>query len=398
MKNKLSILLVLTGLIISPAVAQDLSSDLGPSGISEGSNVDITLINQDPATAQPGEYVDLKFKISNQGQSPAEDTSVELVESFPFSLDPDVSGNRELGDMRGAAIGDDSYIVEYRVRVDENAVESENEISLKYTTGDDDFSVTRDFDISVDDVGTDFELSAGKVSASSIPVNLDNIGDKSAESVHVVLPDQSGINKEGVETQVVGSMDSGENKEVDFAVSNISVGSSYRFEIHYTDGNGVRRELVRNIDIGTIPVNPVQVTVQSANPSETTFAVSNTGGEQISSVITQLQDENVNVSGSRTQVLGNLNSGDYTLATFDLESSEISTVDMEVSYTDSSDIRRNSVESITLPDSTSGGTTSTVSSDEEDGNSSMTYILIGLGGLVLVGVYALYRRRKGKKQ
>jgi hypothetical protein len=282
--------------------------------------------------------------------------------------------------------------------VDENAVESENEISLKYTTGDDDFSVTRDFDISVDDVGTDFELSAGKVSASSIPVNLDNIGDKSAESVHVVLPDQSGINKEGVETQVVGSMDSGENKEVDFAVSNISVGSSYRFEIHYTDGNGVRRELVRNIEIGTIPVNPVQVTVQSATPSETTFAVSNTGGEQISSVITQLQDENVNVSGSRTQVLGNLNSGDYTLATFDLESSEISTVDMEVSYTDSSDIRRNSVESITLPDSTSGGTTSTVSSDEEDGNSSMTYILIGLGGLVLVGVYALYRRRKGKKQ
>ncbi|EHK00850.1 hypothetical protein HRED_10826 [Candidatus Haloredivivus sp. G17] len=143
-------------------------------------------------------------------------------------------------------------------------------------------------------------------------------------------------------------MDSGENKEVDFAVSNISVGSSYRFEIHYTDGNGVRRELVRNIEIGTIPVNPVQVTVQSATPSETTFAVSNTGGEQISSVITQLQDENVNVSGSRTQVLGNLNSGDYTLATFDLESSEISTVDMEVSYTDSSDIRRNSVESINI--------------------------------------------------
>ena len=71
---------------------------------------------------------------------------------------------------------------------------------------------------------------------------------------------------------------------------------------------------------------------------------------------------------------------------------------MEVNYTDSSGLRRNSVESITLPDSTLGGTTSTVSGDEEDGNSSMTYILIGLGGLVLVGVYALYRRRKGKKQ
>ena len=334
MKYKIGFLLALAGLMLSTAAAQELSSDLGPYGISEGSSVDITLINQDPATAQPGEYVDLKFKISNRGLEAAEDTSIELVESYPFSLDPNVSASRELGNLRGAAVGDDAYIVEYRVRVDENAVESENEISLKYTTGDEDFSVTRDFDISVDDVGTDFELSAGKVSASSIPVNLDNIGDKPAESVHVVLPDQSGIVKEGLETKVVGPLDSGENKVVDFAVSNISLGDSYRFEIHYTDGNGVRRELVRNIEIGTFPVVPVQVTVQTATASDTTFAVSNTGSEQISSVTTQIEGD-INISGSKTQVLGNLNSGDYTLATFDLTSTETDTVDVGISYKDS---------------------------------------------------------------
>ena len=398
MKNKLSTLLILTGIMLSPVAAQELSNDLGSSGISEGSNVDITLINQDPATAQPGEYVDLKFKVSNQGEDVAESTSVELMESFPFSLDPDVSSVRELGDMRGAAVGDDSYIVEYRVRVDENAVESENEISLEYTTGNEGFSVIRDFDISVDDVGTDFELSTGKVSPSSIPVNLDNIGDKPAESVHVVLPDQSGIVKEGVETKVVGSLDSGENKVVDFAVSNISTGKSYRFEVHYTDGNGVRRELVRNIQIGTFPVSPVQVTVQTATPTDTTFAVSNTGSEQISSVITQVKNNEINVSGSKTQVLGNLNSGDYTLATFDLTSSDISNADIGVSYTDSSGIRRTSQQTISLPDSSSGEVSSTAPGDEEQGGSSLTYIIMGLGGLLLVVVYALYRRRKGKKQ
>jgi LPXTG-motif cell wall-anchored protein len=36
--------------------------------------------------------------------------------------------------------------------------------------------------------------------------------------------------------------------------------------------------------------------------------------------------------------------------------------------------------------------------DEGSGNSSMTYILIGVGGLLLVVIYAVYRRRKGKKQ
>jgi hypothetical protein len=397
MKSKITGLLVLTCLILSPAAAQELSSNLGPSGISDGSNVDISLINQDPATAQPGEYVDLKFKISNQGLKSAEDTTVELVESYPFSLDPDVSASRELGDLRGAAIGDDAYIVEYRVRVDENAVETENEISLKYTTGDDGFSVTRDFDISVDDVGTDFELSAGKVSASSIPVNLDNIGDKSADSVHVILPDQSGIVKEGLRTKVLGGIESGENKVVDFAVSNISKGESYRFEIHYTDGNGVRRELVRNIEIGTLPVNPVEVTVQTAGSSETTFAVVNTGSKQISSVITHIQDD-VNVSGSRTQVLGNLDSGDYTLATFDFTGAEISETEIKVSYTDSSGIRRSSAQSVKIPDPSDSEAVSPASSNDENGNSSMTYIIIGAGGLLIVLVYAVYRRRKGKKQ
>jgi len=397
MRYKIGFLLVLTGLILSPAAAQELSSDLGPSGISDGSNVDITLINQDPATAQPGEYVDLKFKISNQGLESAEDTSIELVESYPFSLDPDVSASRELGDLRAAAIGDDAYIVEYRVRVDENAVESENEVTVQYSTGRGDFTVNRDFDISVDDVGTDFELSAGKVSASSIPVNLDNIGDKPAESVHVVLPDQSGIVKEGLETRVVGPLGSGENKVVDFAVSNISVGDSYRFEIHYTDGNGVRRELVRNIEIGTFPVDPVQVTVQTATLSDTTFAVSNTGSEQISSVTTQIQGD-INISGSKTQVLGNLNSGDYTLATFDLTSAETDALDVGISYTDSSGIRRTDTQRIQLPHPSTGDSGSTGSMDEESGNSSMTYILIGLGGLLLVVIYAVYRRRKGKKQ
>ncbi len=397
MKYKIGFLMIFTGLILSPVAAQELSSDFGPSGISDGSNVDITLINQDPATAQPGEYVDLKFKVSNQGAASAEDTIVELTESYPFSLDPDVSAARNLGDMRAAAVGDDAYIVEYRVRVDENAVESENEISLKYTTGDEDFSVTRDLDISVDDVGTDFELSAGKLSASSIPVNLDNIGDKSAESVHVVLPDQAGIVKEGLETKVVGGLDAGENQVVDFAVSNISTGDSYRFEIHYTDGNGVRRELVRNIEVGTFPVDPVQVTVQTATPSDTTFAVSNTGSEQISSVTTQIQGD-FNVSGSKTQVLGNLNSGDYTLATFDLTSAETESLDVEVSYTDSSGIRRTDTQEIQLPDPSTTGTSSAGSMDEESGNSSMTYILIGLGGLLLVVIYAVYRRRQGKKE
>ena len=401
MKAKALVLTIFAALMVSTVASQGLEQDLGPSGIRDGSNVNIDLVNQDPLTAQPGEYVDLKFKISNTGLDEAEDTNIELVESFPFSLDPDVPAEKKLGDVRGASVGDDSYIVEYRVRVDENAVESENEIEMRYSTGRDGFSVTEDFKISVDDVGTDFELSTGKVSKSSIPVNLDNIGEKSAESVHVILPDQEGVVKEGLSTKVVGALSSGENTVEEFAVSNVSVGDDIRFEIHYTDGNGVRRELVRNIQIGTIPVTPVQVTVQTAGATETTFGVVNTGSTQLSSVIAELDTESVNVTGSNTQVLGNLNSGDYTLATFDFTGAEASMTDMTVSYTDSSGIRRTTTQTVEIPEpgestgvSNAGGSNSSVSG----GNSSVTYILIGLGGLLLMVGYIVYRRRKGKKK
>ena len=399
MSRKLTVLALISALLVFTGAAQELETqNLGPSGITDGSNVDITLINQDPTTAQPGEYVDLKFKISNTGENPAEDTSIELIESFPFSLDPDVSSSRNLGDLRGAAIGDDSYIVEYRVRVNENAVEDENEISLRYTTGQDEFTVTRDFDVSVDDVGTDFELSAGKVSGSSIPVNLDNIGDQPAESVHIILPDQAGITKQGVTTKIVGAVNSGENKLVDFAVSNVSTGDSYRFEIHYTDGNGVRRELVRNIEINTLPVNPVDVTVQTATSSETTFAVVNTGSEQLSSIITSVTGEDINISGSNTQVLGNLNAGDYTLATFDFTSIESSDAQVEVQYTDGSGVRRTSTQAVDIPQPSDTESFTPETDDEDTGNSSGLYILIGLAGILVVVIYGLYRRYRGRKQ
>jgi hypothetical protein len=45
-KRKLTVLTVLAGLIVSPAVAQDLSTDFGPSEISDGSDLDVTLINR----------------------------------------------------------------------------------------------------------------------------------------------------------------------------------------------------------------------------------------------------------------------------------------------------------------------------------------------------------------
>ena len=56
MSRKLTVLALISALLAFTGAAQELETqNLGPSGSTEGSNVDITLINQDPTTATPGE-------------------------------------------------------------------------------------------------------------------------------------------------------------------------------------------------------------------------------------------------------------------------------------------------------------------------------------------------------
>lgn len=398
MKKSVLMAMVFAVLAFAPAAAQNIGSpqDTAPV-ITDGSNVNVTLVNQDPQVAQPGEYVDLTFKISNRGSQDAENTRVTLLQSFPFSLDPDVSATRNLGDLRAGSVDDNSYLVEYRVRVNETAVESETPVKLRYSTETGDVSVTREFDVSVDDVGTDFELSTGKTSNTRIELNLDNTGDQPAQSVHLVLPDQDKLSKKGINTKVIGSSEPGSNTDIGFPVSEVEAQEKYRFEIHYTDQNGVRRELVRNIQISDIQVKPVDVTLQTLAGSEATFAIVNTGTSQISSVTTTARSEAARVTGSDTNVLGNLNAGDYTLATFNFNTTP-SKPRVQVKYTDDSGIRRSTSRTVEIsePAQTTESKPETTSQGSDDsGNSSLTYIGIGVAGLLSVVAYVLYRRRKG---
>ena len=50
-------------------------------------NPAVSLINQDPYPAVPGEYVKLLFQISGVSNPECASTSVELKPSYPFSLD-----------------------------------------------------------------------------------------------------------------------------------------------------------------------------------------------------------------------------------------------------------------------------------------------------------------------
>ncbi|MCK4589748.1 MAG: COG1361 S-layer family protein [Nanoarchaeota archaeon] len=93
-------------------------------------NIQVTLLSHEPDPVKPGEVVEVRFKVENSGQQTTNDIIFELQPKFPFSL---YSGEltRNLGQMKAKQTGADASIISYKLKVDETAVEGDNEIEAR---------------------------------------------------------------------------------------------------------------------------------------------------------------------------------------------------------------------------------------------------------------------------
>ena len=127
MRKALIIFVVLAALLASNVIAAQTTTR--PANIND---IAVTLINQEPDPAEPGKYVDVRFKFDNNGSGEARNVMVELLPQYPFSLDPGADAVRNIGTIQSMQRGDVGIIVKYRLRVDKNAVERENDLKIKY--------------------------------------------------------------------------------------------------------------------------------------------------------------------------------------------------------------------------------------------------------------------------
>jgi hypothetical protein len=92
----------------------------------------VTLINQEPDPAESGRFVDVRFKFDNNGSDEARNVEVEILPEYPFSLNPGRDSVSSIGTLQTRQEGDVGVIVKYRLRVDKDAVDGENELKIRY--------------------------------------------------------------------------------------------------------------------------------------------------------------------------------------------------------------------------------------------------------------------------
>ncbi len=142
------------------------------------------------------------------------------------------------------------------------------------------------------------------------------------------------------------------------------------------------------------PATNFEISFQSYSDGIVSLSVANIGINPAIAVSVNVPKQiSIELNGASTVFLGNLDSGDSTIADFNLTAkNDTSSLKIEVSYTDSNG-ERHTIEKTVSANIISGGfLRKTAQTDNSETN------LIIIAAIVVVIVFSVYRYRKGKKK
>jgi hypothetical protein len=211
------------------------------------------LINQDPVEAVPGETVKLLFQIEGTENPECGRINLEFVEEYPFTLD---SGYNKIETIQGGTYQRDFnsfWIIPYKVRVASDALDGDHKLSLKtWVNSDSQLAKINDFNITVEEVRTDFIVTLDSYSFATKKMSLGivNIGEKNAQAMTVKIPKQDTVSVEGGNVKILGDLDSNEDTTITFDA--IATSGKILVELEYNDEISERRQVVKEIEFSEL--------------------------------------------------------------------------------------------------------------------------------------------------
>ena len=161
----------------------------------KSSKIMASLASQDPDPVEPGKIVELSFKLDNQGTL-ANDVLFEIMPEYPFSLLPGEEAVKNVGTLGTSQNTDRTVFVKYKILVDQNAVDGNQEIKIRYKIGAfeswttiDDLTVkvqSHDAILSVDRITAMPEVTAPG-SKTRLSISLKNYASSLLKDVKVTL-------------------------------------------------------------------------------------------------------------------------------------------------------------------------------------------------------------------
>ncbi len=300
-------------------------------------SINATLVSQDPDPVEPGDTVDVRFRLENFGSATPSSVEVELLTKYPFSLEEPAV--KPVGSLDANQRGNDALVVRYTVIVDNNVPEGEYELFLRYRVGNGEWTRAGPFLIDVQSaekiltitgVSTEEPLRAGSV--TNLNVEVTNYGGSTLQDIRVNL-NLEGIPfapVEGSNEQVISRLGAGEVAVAPFKIIADPTADAAYYKtgvtIDFLDDSG--NKYTSNSTIGLLVYNPPQfnvalessaITTPSSN-GEIVLSISNIGVGEIKFLTVSLKDsEEYRVISTPNVYVGNLEADDFETAQFTIK-------------------------------------------------------------------------------
>jgi hypothetical protein len=402
------------------------------TGLVQGSSVQVSLSNQNPDAARPGEPVELTFTVQNVGNNNLRAISVAVVPTnnavslYPFSQLTGEPLVQNIPYLNARQDPSDASVLKFDLMADANAADGTYNVDVltTATTDDDNANVIRSentFQITVR--GKEY-AQVVTVSKSSIdigkpePLNfiITNTGNSPLQNMvfswkdpqNVVLPVLSD------NTKYIKYLGANQSVEVDyFVMADVNANPGLypiAINLSYENYNSQAQSILTTAGLFVGGPTDFDVSYSESVQGQVSIAVANVGSSMANAVKVSIpKQQGYIIGGSPSIIIGNLQKGDYTIASFNVSSASDfgnnTSVDgntsnplkVQIDYTDPQGERLTENKEVTIPSGNVGAFTPRQRPATTSNNNNLIYGIIVVI-IIIAGIY-LYRKRKqgGKK-
>ena len=321
-----SVLMVLSFVFFAPVAY---------AGLDDDTAISISLVNQDPDPAIAGNIVDMRLSVINTGGNAANNLIIEVVPEYPFELVSGESALQNIGTITGyqGYYDENMKIVKYRLMVDPSAQTGSFNVKVKYYEEGSYFVTEKNIALEVMNKEVAEIIHIDKTllvpgNQSSVKFTISNVGNAPLNDLifswenedKIILPVGSD------NTRYIKYIDVGGSADVEYQViadTNAVLGL-YQLNLYltyeeYANGSSKTISTIAGVYVGG--ETDFDVAFSESSLGQTSFSVANIGSNPANSVFVIIPEQKGwIVSGSSSVIIGNLNKGDYTVASFGLKS------------------------------------------------------------------------------
>ncbi len=325
-KMMFPVLIMLLLMTYMPAVNADLA----------GSTIlSVSLANYDPNPAIAGDTVEVRIGIQNVGGMDTNNLMMEIVPSYPFELVPGENAVQDVGIVQSYQADStvNTKIVTYKMQINKDAPAGSYELKLKYYEQGSSASTEKSLYLDIKSRESAEVIHIDKTAIvpgkqSSLEFTINNVGNSPLRDLtfnwendgNIILPVGSD------NTKYIKYIDVGNSTNLNYQViadTNAQPGL-YKLNLYLTYEDSLSNQTKKISTVAGVYVGggtDFDVAFSENTNGQTSFSVANIGSNPAYSVSVIIPDQpGWRVSGSNSVIIGNLNKGDYTVASFNLQS------------------------------------------------------------------------------